>query len=176
MQDADLDAIQTRLTAFLEAWPKLEKFYARFGPGLIQKVDANLEPESLYLEVEHRLDELLNKEPKAEDTLAVEAESQEPAKEEPPKEEPKEEPKVEEAPKEEPKGSKRGSRAGSAKRGSSRGSGKASPAGSKRKGGSKSPAGSRPTSAEKKDGKKKAGSRGREIRFLRRIPIVLSYY
>ena len=55
----DQDQIQQRITKFLDSWPKLEKWYAKFGT--LARVDANDQVRSVYLEVEKQLEETLEK-------------------------------------------------------------------------------------------------------------------
>jgi len=51
--------VQTRITGFLDNWPKLEKWFTKFG--ILRKVDASLEDTPLYLETEHILEDTLDK-------------------------------------------------------------------------------------------------------------------
>ena len=48
-----------RLTTFQDQWPKLEKWYNKFGT--LRKVDASQEPRTVLLEVESILEETLLK-------------------------------------------------------------------------------------------------------------------
>lgn len=48
-----------RITAFLDTWPKLEKWYKHFG--ILQWVDATEDENTLFLEVEKILEETLAK-------------------------------------------------------------------------------------------------------------------
>lgn len=48
-----------RITGFLDSWPKLEKWFTKFGS--LQKVDATQEQKSVQLEVEKILEDTLNK-------------------------------------------------------------------------------------------------------------------
>jgi len=48
-----------RITGFLDSWPKLEKWFSKFGT--LRRVDATLAQTSLKLEVEKILEETLNK-------------------------------------------------------------------------------------------------------------------
>lgn len=48
-----------RITGFLDNWPKLEKWFTKFGS--LQKVDASQEEKTVQLEVEKILEDTLNK-------------------------------------------------------------------------------------------------------------------
>jgi len=48
-----------RITGFLDSWPKLEKWFSKFGS--LQKVDATQVTESVQLEVEKILEDTLNR-------------------------------------------------------------------------------------------------------------------
>jgi hypothetical protein len=48
-----------RITGFLDAWPKIEKWFNKFG--ILKKVDATLAEDVLYLEVEKILEDTLKK-------------------------------------------------------------------------------------------------------------------
>lgn len=118
-QAHDQEQIQHRITGFLDAWPKLEKWYTKFGT--LKVVDASQEEKSVYLEVDKILEDTLNKlqgkdQPVISETADI-----------PPPEEKKEEapPPPPEPPKEEPEVKSRspsGSRKGSGKKGSRPGS------------------------------------------------------
>ena len=53
------DLVFFRITGFLDAWPKIEKWYAKFGT--LRSVDATQEEKSVYLEVDKILEDTLNK-------------------------------------------------------------------------------------------------------------------
>ncbi|XP_063404210.1 sperm flagellar protein 2-like isoform X1 [Mytilus trossulus] len=117
-QAHDQEQIQHRITGFLDAWPKLEKWYAKFGT--LKVVDATQEEKTVYLEVDRVLEDTLDKllgrnQPEISETADI-----------PPVEEKKEVPPPEpETPKEEPEVKSRspsGSRKGSGKKGSRPGS------------------------------------------------------
>ncbi len=55
----DMEQLQHRLTAFQDAWPKLEKWFTKFGT--LQKVNAEEVQETVYLEVEKILEDTLNR-------------------------------------------------------------------------------------------------------------------
>uniref|UniRef100_A0A2C9KBG9 Calponin-homology (CH) domain-containing protein n=1 Tax=Biomphalaria glabrata TaxID=6526 RepID=A0A2C9KBG9_BIOGL len=55
----DKEQIQTRITGFLDQWPKLEKWFKKYGT--LQTVDASLEKEPLYLETEKMIEDILCK-------------------------------------------------------------------------------------------------------------------
>ena len=48
-----------RITGFLDAWPKLEKWYTKFGT--LKAVDASQEQKSVYLEVDKILEDTINR-------------------------------------------------------------------------------------------------------------------
>ncbi|XP_013409132.1 sperm flagellar protein 2 isoform X2 [Lingula anatina] len=154
----DQEQVQHRITAFLDAWPKLEKWYSKFGS--LKKVDATQDTEAVFLEVEAVMEETVNK------LLGIGQES-EPVPEpetQPEPEKPPEEPKPEPPPEPRPEsgsstkskrsrsGSKKGSRAGSAK-----GKSKSPKSG---KGREKSESPKRSASKDKKSGKGSRGSSG----------------
>ncbi|XP_060552949.1 sperm flagellar protein 2-like isoform X2 [Ruditapes philippinarum] len=113
----DQEQIQHRVTGFLDNWPKLEKWFSKFGT--LQKVDATQESRSVQLEVEKILEDTLNRlqgkdlesSAQPEQTETVEEKKEEPPA--PPPEPPKTPP-VEE----EKKSSRPSSRKGSGKKGS----------------------------------------------------------
>ncbi|GFO03102.1 sperm flagellar protein 2, partial [Plakobranchus ocellatus] len=162
----DQEQIQTRITGFHDQWPKLEKWFLKFGT--LKTVDASLEKESVYLETEKILEDTLARilSKGQEEPVPLDAEKVE-EKEAPggPPEAPPETPKEESAPggpevRASRPGSKTGSRAGSAKsRGSSKDKDKKSksPKGKKSESGSakgKGSRGSSPKSAGRKGSKK----------------------
>ncbi|GFR65233.1 sperm flagellar 2, partial [Elysia marginata] len=53
----DQEQIQTRITGFHDQWPKLEKWFVKFGT--LKTVDASLEKDSVYLETEKILEDTL---------------------------------------------------------------------------------------------------------------------
>ncbi|XP_059172221.1 sperm flagellar protein 2-like isoform X3 [Physella acuta] len=53
----DQEQIQTRITGFVDHWPKLEKWFVKFGT--LKTVDASLEKESLYLETEKIFEDII---------------------------------------------------------------------------------------------------------------------
>ena len=55
----DQEQIQHRLTVFQDSWPKLEKWFTKYG--LLKAVDATQNAETVYLEVEKILEDTLNK-------------------------------------------------------------------------------------------------------------------
>ena len=55
----DMEQVQHRLTSFQDSWPKMEKWFTKYG--CLKKVDASQEQHTVYLEVEHILEETLNK-------------------------------------------------------------------------------------------------------------------
>lgn len=55
----DQEQIQHRLTAFQDSWPKLEKWFAKYG--LLKSVDATQELATVYLEVEKTFEDTLDK-------------------------------------------------------------------------------------------------------------------
>ncbi|XP_069125844.1 sperm flagellar protein 2-like isoform X2 [Argopecten irradians] len=150
----DQEQIQHRITRYLDAWPKLEKWYVKFGT--LTRVDASQGAHSVFLEVEKILEDTMNrlqgiKDPESSE---VPAEVTEPVvvKEEPP-------PPPPEPPKEEVKEDVRpSSRKGSGKKSGSRPSSKESR--------SKSPKDKKSASPKRGSGKKsdsgsaKKGSRG----------------
>ncbi|XP_065923215.1 sperm flagellar protein 2 isoform X5 [Magallana gigas] len=150
----DQDQIQQRITRYLDSWPKIEKWYNKFG--VLTTVDAAQGMQTVYLEVEKIL----------EDTLAkLQGIGQEPEPvPEPPVEEKKEEapppppePPKEEAPPEE-KGSRSSSRKGSGKK--SRPSSSRSKSPKDKKGRDKSGSPKRSASSKKSEAGSKKGSRG----------------
>ena len=48
-----------RITGFLDSWPKLEKWFTKFGT--LQRVDASQEQRTVALEVEKILEDTVNK-------------------------------------------------------------------------------------------------------------------
>lgn len=72
-----------RITGFLDAWPKLEKWFNKFG--ILKKIDATLAADVLYLEVEKVLEDTLKKLQgvEEEESMPVEVTTEE-VKEEPP--------------------------------------------------------------------------------------------
>ncbi|KAK3767112.1 hypothetical protein RRG08_017986 [Elysia crispata] len=162
----DQEQIQTRITGFHDQWPKLEKWFVKFGT--LKTVDASLEKDSVYLETEKILEDTLARitSKGLEEIPPPEAEKPD-EKEAPggPPEVPPETPKEESAPggpelRTSRPPSKTGSRAGSAKsKGSSKDKDKKSksPKGKKSESGSakgKGSRGSSPKSAGKKGSKK----------------------
>ncbi|XP_067937009.1 sperm flagellar protein 2-like [Watersipora subatra] len=149
-QAYDEQQIQTRITGFLDHWPKLEKWFTKFK--ILQKVDASLEETPLYLETENILEDTVDRilqrgkyepipEPEPEPVLEAEPE---PVREPTP-------PPATPVPEEEPdnsrsskKGSGKGAKSGSGKKrgssespkraGSGKASGKKSSKGSAKKG------------------------------------------
>lgn len=55
----DEQQVQTRITGFLDNWPKLEKWFTKFG--ILKKVDAALDETSLYLESEFVIEDTLDR-------------------------------------------------------------------------------------------------------------------
>ncbi|XP_074612593.1 sperm flagellar protein 2-like [Acropora palmata] len=55
----DREQVQQRIVGFAEAWPKLEKWFSKFG--ILQRVDANTSQEELYDEVSALLNETYQK-------------------------------------------------------------------------------------------------------------------
>ena len=55
----DEQQVQTRITGFLDNWPKLEKWFTKFG--ILRKVDAALDETSLYLETEFVIEDTLDR-------------------------------------------------------------------------------------------------------------------
>lgn len=114
----DQDQIQHRITGFLDNWPKLEKWFSKFGT--LQKVDSSQEARSVQLEVEKILEDTLNrlqgKDQESSAQPVEQTETVEEKKEEPPAP-PPEPPKTPPA-EEEKKGSRPSSRKGSGKKGS----------------------------------------------------------
>lgn len=51
--------VQNRITGFLDNWPKLEKWFTKFGT--LQKIDGSLEATPLYLETENVLEDTLDR-------------------------------------------------------------------------------------------------------------------
>ena len=47
------------MTAFQDSWPKMEKWFTKFGT--LKKVDASQEAESVFLEVENILEDTVKK-------------------------------------------------------------------------------------------------------------------
>lgn len=72
-----------RITGFLDAWPKLEKWFNKFG--ILKNIDATLAEDVLYLEVETVLEDTLKKLQgvEEEESMPVEVTTEE-VKEEPP--------------------------------------------------------------------------------------------
>lgn len=113
----DQEQIQHKLTAFQDSWPKLEKWFMKFGS--LHSIDASLNIDSVYYEVEKIMEDTVNKlqgknvEESAE-PLETEAKLDEvpPEPEVKPVETPLEPPKDLEVDRSRP-GSKKGSRAGS---------------------------------------------------------------
>ncbi|XP_052777050.1 sperm flagellar protein 2-like isoform X2 [Mya arenaria] len=112
----DQEQIQHRITGFLDSWPKLEKWFTKFGT--LQKVDASLPSQSVQLEVEKILEDTLNrlqgKDQESSQQPVEQTETVEEKKEEPPAPAP-EPPKT---PPPEEKSSRPSSRKGSGKKGS----------------------------------------------------------
>lgn len=48
-----------RITSFLDSWPKMEKWFTKFGS--LRKVDATQDANGLYLEAETIMEETVNK-------------------------------------------------------------------------------------------------------------------
>ncbi|XP_053393746.1 sperm flagellar protein 2-like isoform X2 [Mercenaria mercenaria] len=113
----DQEQIQHRITGFLDNWPKLEKWFSKFGT--LQKVDATQGARSVKLEVEKILEDTLNrlqgKDQESSAQPVEQTETVEEKKEEPPAP-PPEPPKT--PPEEEKKSSRPSSRKGSGKKGS----------------------------------------------------------
>ena len=55
----DQEQIQHRLTVFQDSWPKLEKWFTKYG--LLKTVDVTQNAETVYLEVEKILEDILEK-------------------------------------------------------------------------------------------------------------------
>ncbi|XP_062579929.1 sperm flagellar protein 2-like isoform X2 [Saccostrea cucullata] len=155
----DQDQIQQRITKYLDSWPKVEKWYNKFG--VLAHVDASAEMRTVYLEVEKVLEDTLAKlqgigqEPEPAPLEPVEEKKEEPPA--PPPEPPKEEPPVEE------KTSRSSSRKGSGKKSrpsSSRSKSPKSPKDKDKKGRDKSSSPKRSASSKKSEAGSKKGSRG----------------
>nr|XP_011414807.2 sperm flagellar protein 2 isoform X4 [Crassostrea gigas] len=150
----DQDQIQQRITRYLDSWPKIEKWYNKFG--VLTTVDAAQGMQTVYLEVEKILEDTLAKlqgigqEPEPVPEPPVEEKKEEPPP--PPPEPPKEE-----APPEE-KGSRSSSRKGSGKK--SRPSSSRSKSPKDKKGRDKSGSPKRSASSKKSEAGSKKGSRG----------------
>eukprot|EP00105_Crassostrea_gigas_P002319 XP_011414807.1 PREDICTED: sperm flagellar protein 2 isoform X4 [Crassostrea gigas] len=150
----DQDQIQQRITRYLDSWPKIEKWYNKFG--VLTTVDAAQGMQTVYLEVEKILEDTLAKlqgigqEPEPVPEPLVEEKKEEPPP--PPPEPPKEE-----APPEE-KGSRSSSRKGSGKK--SRPSSSRSKSPKDKKGRDKSGSPKRSASSKKSEAGSKKGSRG----------------
>ncbi|XP_071117594.1 sperm flagellar protein 2-like [Haliotis cracherodii] len=134
----DQEQIQQRITGYHDSWPKLEKWFTRFGT--LKKVDASEALETVFLEVEKVLEDTVSKIQGKDQESSAPIETETPVVEEKPPE-PVPEP-VPEPPKEEPVVETKGSRSSS--KGSRSGSGKKS-------------AGSR-TSSKDKDKRDKSAS------------------
>lgn len=118
------EQIQQRISAFRDSWPKLEKWFTRFGT--LKKVDASGKQEEVYLETEKILEDILAKLLGGKEDSSVPLEATEVKTELPPEVAPGAPPEiVPDAPKEEPApggpesklsrpSSKSGSRSGSA--------------------------------------------------------------
>lgn len=150
----DQDQIQQRITRYLDSWPKIEKWYNKFG--VLTTVDASQGMQTVFLEVEKILEDTLAKlqgigqEPEPVPEPPVEEKKEEPPP--PPPEPPKEE-----APPEE-KGSRSSSRKGSGKK--SRPSSSRSKSPKDKKGRDKSGSPKRSASSKKSEAGSKKGSRG----------------
>ncbi|KAK6179274.1 hypothetical protein SNE40_011674 [Patella caerulea] len=154
----DMEQIQHRITGFVDSWPKLEKWFTRFGT--LKIVDAEADERTVVLEVEKILEDTLNR-------LQGKDKESTPA-EEIPEEKPEEKPEppapvepVPEPPKEPetpaPK-SRPGSRGSGGKKSPSRTSSKESP--SKKDKREKSDSPKRSSSKKSDTGGSKKGSRG----------------
>ena len=55
----DQEQIQHRLTVFQDSWPRLEKWFTKYG--LLKSVDATQGADTVYLEVEQILEDTLEK-------------------------------------------------------------------------------------------------------------------
>ncbi|XP_052685294.1 sperm flagellar protein 2-like isoform X3 [Crassostrea angulata] len=149
----DQDQIQQRITRYLDSWPKIEKWYNKFG--VLTTVDAAQGMQTVYLEVEKILEDTLAKlqgigqepEPVPEPPVEEKKEEPPPPPPEPPKEEPPEE-----------KGSRSSSRKGSGKK--SRPSSSRSKSPKDKKGRDKSGSPKRSASSKKSEAGSKKGSRG----------------
>nr|XP_022317151.1 sperm flagellar protein 2-like isoform X9 [Crassostrea virginica] len=154
-QAHDQDQIQQRITRYLDSWPKIEKWYNKFG--VLTTVDASQEMRTVYLEVEKILEDTLAKlqgigqEP---EPVPVQVEEK---KEEPPP--PPPEPPKEETPPEE-KSSRPSSRKGSGKKSRPSSSRSKSPKDKDKKGRDKSGSPKRSASSKKSEAGSKKGSRG----------------
>lgn len=150
----DQDQIQQRITRYLDSWPKIEKWYNKFG--VLTTVDASQGMQTVYLEVEKILEDTLAKlqgigqEPEPVPEPPVEEKKEEPPP--PPPEPPKEETPPEE------KGSRSSSRKGSGKK--SRPSSSRSKSPKDKKGRDKSGSPKRSASSKKSEAGSKKGSRG----------------
>ncbi|XP_048761563.2 sperm flagellar protein 2-like isoform X3 [Ostrea edulis] len=149
----DQDQIQQRITRHLDSWPKIEKWYNKFG--VLAHVDASQGARSVYLEVEKILEDTLAKlqgigvEPEPVPEPVEEKKEEPPA---PPPEPPKEEPPPEE------KTSRSSSRKGSGKK--SRPSSSRSKSPKDKKGRDKSSSPKRSANSKKSEAGSKKGSRG----------------
>lgn len=152
----DQDQIQQRITRYLDSWPKIEKWYNKFG--VLTTVDASQGMQTVYLEVEKILEDTLAKlqgigqEPEPVPEPPVEEKKEEPPP--PPPEPPKEETPPEE------KGSRSSSRKGSGKKSRPSSSRSKSPKDKDKKGRDKSGSPKRSASSKKSEAGSKKGSRG----------------
>lgn len=55
----DQEQLQHRLTAFQDSWPKLQKWFNKFGT--LKTVDGTQGEETVYLEIEKILEDIINK-------------------------------------------------------------------------------------------------------------------
>ena len=55
----DQEQIQHRLTVFQDSWPRLEKWFTKYG--LLKSVDATQGADTVYLEVEKIMEDTLEK-------------------------------------------------------------------------------------------------------------------
>ncbi|KAL3868818.1 hypothetical protein ACJMK2_041577, partial [Sinanodonta woodiana] len=148
----DQEQIQHRITGFLDSWPKLEKWFSKFGT--LYHVDAMQESRSVYLEVEKILEDTISK-LQGKDKESSPAEPTETPRVEEKKVEPPPPPPPAEPPKTPPPEERAGSRSGSRK-----GSGKKSSRPSSKESRSKSPKDKNKDTDKKKDkgGSPKRGS------------------